>query len=150
MADPQGVGQVLKNLVDNAIRYTPPGGKIRVLIQEEGDRVRTTVEDNGPGIPTPALTRIFERFYRVDPARSRAEGGTGLGLAIVRHLVHAMDGEVWAESEFGQGTRIIFTLPAAREIDLEEFDGDSSQMDVDDGARDELPPRPWGTPEGAS
>ena len=150
MADPQGVGQVLKNLVDNAIRYTPSGGKIRVLIQEEGDRVRTTVEDNGPGIPTPALTRIFERFYRVDPARSRAEGGTGLGLAIVRHLVHAMDGEVWAESEFGQGTRIIFTLPAAREVDPEEFEGDPSAADIEDGVRYELPGHRSGSPEGES
>ena len=117
MADPQGLEQVLKNLVDNAIRYTPSGGKISVLVQDQGEQVRTVVEDDGPGIPTPALNRIFERFYRVDPARSRAEGGTGLGLAIVRHLVHAMKGRVWAESELGQGTRIIFTLPAAQGVD---------------------------------
>ncbi len=122
VADPQGVEQVLKNLVDNAIRYTPEGGKIRVYIDDLGDMGKVTVRDNGPGIPTSALPRIFERFYRVDPARSRAEGGTGLGLAIVRHLVHAMGGEVWAESELGQGTRIIFTLPTATEISEEEYD----------------------------
>jgi len=119
IADPQGLEQVLKNLIDNAIRYTPEGGTIRITITEEGETVRIGVEDDGPGIPTAALTRIFERFYRVDPARSRAEGGTGLGLAIVRHLVHAMEGEVWAESELGQGTRIIVTLPAASAV-LEE------------------------------
>ena len=70
-----------------------------------------SVTDSGSGIPESALPRIFERFYRADPARSRAEGGTGLGLAIVRHLVLAMDGEVWAESEEGVGATIHMTLP---------------------------------------
>lgn len=134
VADPQGMEQVLKNLVDNAIRYTGSGGKIRVGIREEEDAVWITVEDDGPGIPTAALTRIFERFYRVDPARSRAEGGTGLGLAIVRHLIHAMKGQVWAESELGQGTRIIVRLPAGG-IDLPE--GDESGLErVEEGAED--------------
>ncbi len=113
LADPQGLEQVLKNLVDNAIRYTPAGGRVRVEVREGDPRVRVAVRDTGVGIPSAALPRIFERFYRVDPARSRAEGGTGLGLAIVRHLVHAMGGEVWAESELGQGTTVFFTLAPA-------------------------------------
>jgi signal transduction histidine kinase len=111
--DEQGLEQVLRNLVDNALRYTPRGGKVSVDIQVGDDVVTVAVRDTGSGIPTSALPRIFERFYRVDPARSRAEGGTGLGLAIVRHLVHAMGGEVWAESELGRGTSVIFNLPAA-------------------------------------
>jgi signal transduction histidine kinase len=113
LADPQGVTQILGNLIDNAIQHTPEGGAIAVEIAEEGPGVVVTVRDNGIGIPTSALPRIFERFFRVDPARSRAGGGTGLGLAIVRHLVEAMDGSVWAESELGVGTAIMFRLPGA-------------------------------------
>jgi len=112
-ADEQGLGQVVQNLVDNAIQYTPDGGRIAVEIREDGPTARIEVKDTGIGIPTAALPRVFERFFRVDPARSRAEGGTGLGLAIVRHLVEAMGGEVWAESELGQGTTIVVSLPAA-------------------------------------
>jgi signal transduction histidine kinase len=111
VGDEQGLEQVLRNLLENAIRYTPEGGKVSLEIEEDGGTVQVVVRDTGTGIPTSALSRIFERFYRVDPARSRAEGGTGLGLAIVRHMVHAMGGEVWAESELGQGTKIFFTLP---------------------------------------
>ncbi len=113
-ADSQGLEQVLKNLINNAIRYTPEGGFIEVEISDEPLQTKVTVRDTGIGIPSSALNRIFERFYRVDPARSRAEGGTGLGLAIVRHLVHAMGGDVWAESELGRGTSITLTLPKAR------------------------------------
>jgi signal transduction histidine kinase len=112
-ADEQGLSQVVQNLVDNAIQYTPDGGEIAVTMGEDGPVARLEVRDTGIGIPTAALPRIFERFFRVDPARSRAGGGTGLGLAIVRHLVEAMGGEVWAESELGQGTTIVVTLPVA-------------------------------------
>ncbi|MGD2122454.1 MAG: ATP-binding protein [Gemmatimonadota bacterium] len=115
LADEQGVNQVIRNLVDNAIQYTPDGGSISVRIWGEGPLARIEVRDTGIGIPTAALPRIFERFFRVDPARSRAEGGTGLGLAIVRHLVEAMGGKVWAESELGQGTRIFVSLLRASE-----------------------------------
>jgi signal transduction histidine kinase len=115
LADEQGVTQVIRNLVDNAIQYTPDGGSIQVKIWEEGPLAHLEVRDSGIGIPTSVLPRIFERFFRVDPARSRAEGGTGLGLAIVRHLVDAMGGEVWAESELGQGTSIFVTLLRASE-----------------------------------
>jgi signal transduction histidine kinase len=113
MADEQGVVQVLQNLMENALQYTPDGGAIAVLIQEKGPYAEVEVRDTGIGIPTSALPRVFERFFRVDTARSRAGGGTGLGLAIVRHLVDAMGGEVWAESELGQGTSVLFTLPLA-------------------------------------
>ena len=115
MADEQGLEQILKNLLDNAIRYTPGEGRVTVEISEDELQVTVAVMDTGSGIPSASLSRIFERFFRVDPARSRAEGGTGLGLAIVRHLVHAMGGDVWAESELGQGTTVYFTLPRARE-----------------------------------
>jgi len=110
-ADAQGVAQVLRNLFDNALRYTEASGEIRVSVASDGDWVTVAVSDTGIGMPTEALSRIFERFYRIDPARSRAAGGTGLGLAIVRHLVSAMGGEITAESEEGQGTTMRFTLP---------------------------------------
>jgi len=117
LADEQGVSQVIQNLVGNAIQYTPEGGSVIVEIREAGPRAEVEVRDTGMGIPTAALPRIFERFFRVDPARSRAEGGTGLGLAIVRHLVEAMKGDVRAESELGQGTSIFVRLPIAPDED---------------------------------
>lgn len=119
VADPGGLRQVLSNIVGNALRYTPAGGGIHVEITPpdavaDGKRMVTiAVRDSGSGIPRDALPRIFERFYRVDPARSRAEGGTGLGLSIVKHLVDRMGGDVWAESEPGKGTTISIQLLAA-------------------------------------
>jgi two-component system, OmpR family, phosphate regulon sensor histidine kinase PhoR len=115
VADPGGLRQILANLFDNAIRYTPEDGKIKVVIGTKNggnDVAQITVTDTGSGISREALPRIFERFYRADPARSRAEGGTGLGLSIVKHLVERMNGEISAESELGKGTTIRFTLPA--------------------------------------
>jgi two-component system, OmpR family, phosphate regulon sensor histidine kinase PhoR len=111
LADGQALEQIFRNLLDNAVRFTPDGGQVRVRIEEVGPELRVSVSDSGSGIPSSALPRIFERFYRVDPGRDRAAGGTGLGLAIVRHLVHSMGGEVSAESELGRGTTISFTLP---------------------------------------
>lgn len=118
LADEQGLSQILRNLIDNAVQYTPDQGSVAVLVREAGPRVWVEVRDTGIGIPTAALPRIFERFFRVDPARSRAAGGTGLGLAIVRHLVEAMGGEVRAESELGQGTCISVALPRAPEEEV--------------------------------
>lgn len=115
LADPVGLRQIFSNLIDNAIRYTPPDGRIVVRVSEAGGVV-VEVKDNGSGIPRDALPRLFERFYRVDPARSRAEGGTGLGLAIVKHLVESMGGDVVAESESGKGTTIRIRLPAAQRL----------------------------------
>jgi signal transduction histidine kinase len=112
-ADREGVRQILANVLDNAARYTPEGGRITVTSRREGPQVRLEVADTGPGIPSEHLPRIFERFYRVDPARSRELGGTGLGLAIVKHLVEAHGGRVEAVSVLGQSTTIRISLPAA-------------------------------------
>jgi two-component system, OmpR family, phosphate regulon sensor histidine kinase PhoR len=118
VADPDGLRHVLSNLFDNAIRYTREGGSVRMTVHpsangHQKDYIEIAVEDNGVGIPSEALPRIFERFFRVDPARSRQMGGTGLGLSIVKHLVDRMSGEVTAESELGKGTTITVRLPAA-------------------------------------
>ena len=115
LADGVALAQIFGNLFDNAIRYARPETPIRVRGRPaaSGSSVLLEVTDQGTGIARDALPRIFERFYRVDPARSREAGGTGLGLAIVRHLVESMGGEVEAESELGKGTTIRFHLPAA-------------------------------------
>jgi two-component system phosphate regulon sensor histidine kinase PhoR len=113
-ADPQAVWQILSNLLDNAIKYTEPGGRIRIRIEGDARRVRVRVSDTGAGIPERDLARIFERFYRVDRARSRALGGTGLGLSIVKHLVQSQGGEITVESELGRGSTFTFTLPRAK------------------------------------
>ena len=105
--------QVLINLLDNAIKFNRTGGHVRLAVKQEGDRVVITVSDTGIGIPSGDLPRIFERFYRVDKARSRDVGGTGLGLSIVRHAVEEMNGSVTVQSELGHGTTFSVTLPAA-------------------------------------
>jgi len=112
LADPGRLEQVLLNLVDNAIKYTPSGGSVTLAATAEGDQVRIVVKDTGTGIPSRDLPRIFERFYRVDSARSRDEGGTGLGLAIVKHIVHLLGGTVSAESS-GKGSSFYLTLKRA-------------------------------------
>ncbi|MFW6200250.1 MAG: HAMP domain-containing sensor histidine kinase, partial [Gemmatimonadota bacterium] len=111
-ADPRGLAEVLRNLLENSIQYTPDGGRVWVEIRDRGSETEIRVCDTGMGISSAALPRVFERFYRADPARSREEGGTGLGLAIVKHLVDAMDGRVAAESRLGRGTTFTVTLPA--------------------------------------
>ena len=113
LADRHAVEQVLTNLLDNAAKYTEPGGHVVVRVGAEGGFVTTEVADDGIGIPAEDLPRIFERFYRVDKARSRDLGGTGIGLAIVKHLVGAMGGEISVASELGSGTTFRFTLPRA-------------------------------------
>jgi two-component system phosphate regulon sensor histidine kinase PhoR len=112
-ADPQAVRQVLANILENAARYTPAGGSVTVRSRLRDGAVVIEVADTGPGIPNEHLPRIFERFYRVDTARSRELGGTGLGLAIVKHLVEAHGGRVEAESRVGDGTTIRVSFPAA-------------------------------------
>lgn len=109
--DKDAVWQILVNLIDNAINYTPIGGQIKVTASPCEDAIAISVSDTGIGIPAADIPRIFERFYRVDKARSRASGGTGLGLSIVRHLVEAHGGRVWAESELDKGSKFTFTLP---------------------------------------
>jgi two-component system phosphate regulon sensor histidine kinase PhoR len=112
-ADEEAVSQILDNLVDNALKYTPAGGRIWVRWRGENGQVCLEVEDTGIGIPEQDLPRIFERFYRVDKARSRELGGTGLGLSIVKHLVQAMQGTVQATSQVGRGTRFEVRLQRA-------------------------------------
>ena len=103
--------QVLINLIDNAIKYTPNGGRIRVEARQREDAVEIAVSDSGIGIPAKEIPRIFERFYRVDRARSREMSGTGLGLSIVKHIIEAHSGKVSVESQVGKGSRFVVTLP---------------------------------------
>jgi signal transduction histidine kinase len=112
-ADPEALRQVLSNLLDNAVHYTGAGGSIEVRAARDAAAVRIEVADTGVGIPGEHLPRIFERFYRVDPARSRELGGTGLGLAIVKHVVEAHGGRALAESRLGAGTTIRIEFPAS-------------------------------------
>jgi signal transduction histidine kinase len=104
---------LVRNLVDNAIRYTKAGGRVEVAVRSDGADVVLVVSDTGIGIPTRDLDRIFERFYRVDRARSRETGGTGLGLSIVRHVIENHGGTIGVDSELGRGTRFEVRLPAA-------------------------------------
>jgi two-component system phosphate regulon sensor histidine kinase PhoR len=115
LADARALDQVLGNLLDNALKYTEPGGTIEVAVEARLGRVRVSVADSGIGIPPEDTARIFERFYRVDRARSRALGGTGLGLSIVKHLVQAMGGEISVKSALGKGSTFTFTLPSTAE-----------------------------------
>lgn len=115
LADGDRLSQVLDNLLDNAIRYSPPGSTITVEVSARGADVHCQVRDRGPGIPEKHLSFIFDRFYRTDLSRNRQTGGAGLGLSIVRALVAAQGGRVSAESVVGQGTAIGFSLPACGE-----------------------------------
>jgi signal transduction histidine kinase len=113
VADRERVHQVLFNLLDNAVRFTPPGGEVLVSAERHNGSVDVHVRDTGPGIAPEHLPRVFERFYRVDPARSRDDGGTGIGLAIARSVVEAHGGRIWADSEPGSGSVFTFELPVA-------------------------------------
>jgi signal transduction histidine kinase len=112
-ADATALRQILSNLVDNALRHTPAGGRVTIFSEPAPDGLVLGVRDSGTGIPAEHLARIFERFYRVDPARSREAGGTGLGLAIVKHLVEAHGGRVIATSAQGRGAEIRAVFPIA-------------------------------------
>ncbi len=111
-ADPDGLAQALGNLLQNAIRYTPAGGRVAVQVEPTRPDVRVAVENTGDGIPAADLPHVFERFYRVDKSRDRARGGAGIGLAIVKEVIEAFGGRVGAESRQGL-TRVWFTLPRA-------------------------------------
>jgi two-component system phosphate regulon sensor histidine kinase PhoR len=110
IADQGRLEQVVVNLLENAIKYTPDGGSVRLFTEDDGDFVKVSVADTGIGIPFKDLPRIFERFYRVDEARTREQGGTGLGLAIVKHIVQLHGGNVSVTSESGQGSIFSFTI----------------------------------------
>lgn len=111
--DSQRISQVLINLLSNAIRHTPPSGEVVVSAELTQDHVRVHVRDSGSGILAEALPHVFDRFYRVDPSRSRSSGGSGLGLPIARQLVSAHGGDIWAENNEGPGATLTFTLPVA-------------------------------------
>ncbi len=113
--DPQRIEQVLVNLLSNALRHTPVGGKIRVDVGRENGRIRLAVSDNGPGLSAEEAVNVFERFYRVDPGRTREEngGGSGLGLAVARSIVEAHSGQIGVASAPGQGAAFWFTLPVS-------------------------------------
>lgn len=129
--DSEAVHQVLSNLLDNAIKYTPEGGQITVGVSTSGKPgfFELWVTDTGSGIPEEDLPRLFERFYRVDKARSRELGGTGLGLAIVKHLARAMGGEAGVRSRLGEGSTFWFTLPE-HDLGLSESDAVQTQLTI--------------------
>lgn len=116
LVDPLKITQVLENLIDNAIKYTPKEASITVSSELRDREIELCVADNGPGIPAEDLPHLFERFYRVDKGRSREKGGTGLGLSIVKHIVQLHGGRVWATSTLGQGTAFYFTIPTRRSV----------------------------------
>jgi signal transduction histidine kinase len=113
LADRERVHQVLFNLLDNAVRFTSPGGRVTVTASRHDGSVDVEVSDTGPGIAPEHLPRLFERFYRADGSRSRDDGGTGIGLAIARSVIEAHGGRIWAESRPGHGATFTFELPAA-------------------------------------
>jgi len=114
-ADPDRLAQVLVNLVDNAVKFSPPGGAVTVRVSQVGERLQIQVQDEGPGIPPEELNRVGQRFYRADRARSRAEGGSGLGLSIARALVQAHGGELRIASTAGQGTVVTMGIAASQD-----------------------------------
>jgi signal transduction histidine kinase len=109
--DPGRMTQVLTNILDNALRHTPEGGRINFSARKFQDGVELSVQDNGPGIEGDDANRIFQRFYRTDSSRHRDEGGSGLGLAIAKSIVLAHNGQIWAESAPGQGLTVTIKLP---------------------------------------
>jgi signal transduction histidine kinase len=113
LGDPDKVRQVLTNFVDNAVKYSPDGGLVRLEIGRRDHAVRFSVIDQGLGIPPSEQRRIFDKFYRVDPNLTRGVGGTGLGLYISRELVRRMNGTIWVESREGEGSSFSFELPVA-------------------------------------
>jgi signal transduction histidine kinase len=108
--------QVITNLLDNAIKYSPQGGRIEVGVEVDGELARFTVRDEGLGIPYGEQKRIFEKFYRLDPDHRRGIGGSGLGLYICRELVRSMHGRIWVESDAGRGATFTFELPVAERV----------------------------------
>ena len=109
--DPDKLTQVIDNIISNALKYSPEGGKVTFKIKEQDDEVIVSIADQGVGIPKGNVEKIFGRFYRVDKARTRKLGGTGLGLAIAKEMVEAHGGRIWARSIEGKGTTVFFSLP---------------------------------------
>ena len=112
--DARRIGQVLLNLIDNAVSHTPRGGIIKIAASKLDNWLEVSVEDSGEGIPAEDLPNVFERFYRVDKSRARTTGGTGLGLAIAKYFVEAHKGKINVQSEPGKGSRFTFTIPVSK------------------------------------
>jgi two-component system sensor histidine kinase VicK len=110
-ADVEAIEQVILNVLTNAMRYTNEGGKIQIVLEDNKENVRIKVKDNGIGIPQKDLPRVFERFYRVDKARTRERGGTGLGLSIAKKMIESNNGEIYIDSEFGKWTEVTIVIP---------------------------------------
>ena len=128
--DPIKLQQVIYNLVDNAIKYTPEGGTVWVKLYNEGDKAVLEVRDNGIGIPKESLPHLFDRFYRVDKARSRSTGGTGLGLSIVQSVVHTHGGDIEVDSEDNVGTVFHVYLPLVEDPYADYLDEDEEATDA--------------------
>ena len=118
--DTDKMTQVIDNILNNAIKYSPDGGKITVTMKTTDDQMILSISDQGLGIPKQDLPRIFDRFYRVDRARSRAQGGTGLGLAIAKEIVKQHEGFIWAKSEYGKGSTFTIVIPYDKDAVKEE------------------------------
>lgn len=120
--DTDKMTQVLDNILNNAIKYSPDGGKITFSMKTTDSQLIVSISDEGLGIPKADLPKIFDRFYRVDKARSRAQGGTGLGLAIAKEIVKQHKGFIWAKSEYGHGSTFTIVLPYSKDITMDEWD----------------------------
>jgi two-component system sensor histidine kinase VicK len=118
--DKNRISQVVDNLIGNAMKFSPNGGTISVTIHEQTDDILVTIKDEGIGVPKEKQEKIFERFYQVDGSARRRFGGTGIGLAIVKRIVDAHKGQIWVESEVGQGSIFSFTLPKVFEVEATE------------------------------
>ena len=109
--DPSRFAQVLNNILDNALRYTPEGGRVELKTQLTENRIQLSVKDSGEGVSSEEAQHLFDRFYRVSESRNRNDGGSGLGLAIAKSIVEMHKGRIWAESEKGKGLRVVIELP---------------------------------------
>jgi signal transduction histidine kinase len=131
MGDEERIHQVLLNLLDNALRFTPGGGRVSVRAVRLSTMCEISVEDTGPGVPDEHRPFVFERFYRVDPARARSDGGTGIGLTIAKSVVEGHGGRIWVERAAGGGASFRFTLPLAPARDTEEADASEDGAPAD-------------------
>jgi signal transduction histidine kinase len=139
-ADREKLRVVLDNLISNAVKFTPPGGQVRVTVRGRGDEVELSVSDSGVGIPPHELERIFERFYQVEGHLTRRHGGMGLGLSIVKEVVELHGGRVWAESSLDQGSRFVVVLPvtappSAAVLEASQVPGERASLGIGAASR---------------
>ena len=111
LADPEAIVQAVDNLLQNAVRYTPEGGSIRVRVRRKAGKAALEVEDTGIGIPRGDVKKVFEEFFRSDNALDQKVKGTGLGLSLVKKIIEAHKGKIWVESDLGKGTKFTFSIP---------------------------------------